>query len=193
MRGCRVGFHLCISQDFSGLTWHLDGACKTTADYVADFSALKPYTSIVRTYSAVDGAVPENPCQVAEQILPAAAQAKIKVILGVWYAFPLKDASFDIIGGSCLRSYFRPDTEDSYKNDKTALQKYIPQNANSVYAITVGSETLYRGNFTGPELLNRINDMKKAFPAIKVGTADSWNKYQDGTADALITGGVKLL
>ena len=35
--------------------------------------------------------------------------------------------------------------------------------------------------------------MKKAFPDIKVGTADSWNKYQDGTADALITGGVKLL
>lgn len=70
----------------AGLTccW-LGGACKTTADYAADFSALKPYTSIVRTYSAVDGAVPENPCQVAQQILPAAAEAKVKVILGVWY------------------------------------------------------------------------------------------------------------
>ena len=88
---------------------------------------------------------------------------------------------------------FRPDTEDSYKTDKAALQKNIPANADAVHAITVGSETLYRGNFTGPELLNHINDMKKAFPAIKVGTADSWNKYQDGTADALITGGVKLL
>ena len=87
----------------------------------------------------------------------------------------------------------RPDTDDSYKTDKAALQQYIPENADSVYAITVGSETLYRGNFTGPELLSRINDMKKAFPAIKVGTADSWNKYQDGTADALITGGVKIL
>ena len=87
----------------------------------------------------------------------------------------------------------RPDTDDSYNTDKAALQKYIPENADSVYAITVGSETLYRGNFTGPELLSRINDMKKAFPAVKVGTADSWNKYQDGTADALITGGVKLL
>lgn len=26
-----------------------------------------------------------------------------------------------------------------------------------------------------------------------MGTADSWNKYADGTADALIKGGVKLL
>ena len=62
-----------------------DGACKTTADYAADFAALKPYTSIVRTYSAVDGAVPENPCPVAQEILPAAAEANIKVVLGVWY------------------------------------------------------------------------------------------------------------
>lgn len=75
----------CQSRDFRRLTCYSDGACKTTADYTADFSALKPYTSIVRTYAAVDGAVPENPCPVAEQILPAAAQAKVKVILGVWY------------------------------------------------------------------------------------------------------------
>lgn len=31
------------------------------------------------------------------------------------------------------------------------------------------------------------------FPKIKVGTADSWNKYADGTADALIQGGVEFL
>jgi glucan 1,3-beta-glucosidase len=71
----------------------VDQACKTQADYEADFDALKPYTSIVRTYSAVDGAVPENPCQVAQQILPAAATKGIKVILGMWYDdYPALDA-----------------------------------------------------------------------------------------------------
>lgn len=73
------------------------------------------------------------------------------------------------------------------------MQKYVPQHKSAVYAVTVGSETLYRGNFTGPELLSRINNIKQALPGVKVGTADSWNKYQDGTADALITGGVELL
>jgi glucan 1,3-beta-glucosidase len=70
---------------------------------------------------------------------------------------------------------------------------YAPQYKDQVYAITVGSETLYRGNFTGPELLTKINNIKGSLPGFKVGTADSWNKFQDGTADALITGGVDLL
>ena len=35
--------------------------------------------------------------------------------------------------------------------------------------------------------------MKATFPNVKVGTADSWNKYADGTADDVIRGGVKLL
>jgi exo-beta-1,3-glucanase (GH17 family) len=60
-------------------------------------------------------------------------------------------------------------------------------------AITVGSETLYRGNFTGPELLEKIQDVQRMFPKVRVGTADSWNKYDDGTADALIQGGVSYL
>lgn len=62
-----------------------------------------------------------------------------------------------------------------------------------MYAITVGSEALYRGDLTGPELLTKIKDMQDTFPNVKIGTADSWNKYADGTADAVIQGGVKLL
>ena len=31
------------------------------------------------------------------------------------------------------------------------------------------------------------------FPEIKVGTADSWNKYADGTADDIVRGGVDIL
>jgi glucan 1,3-beta-glucosidase len=79
--------------------------------------------------------------------------------------------------------------------DKNAITTYAPQYASQIYAVTVGSETLYRGNFTGSQLLSKINDIKKALSGtnIKVGTADSWNKYADGTADAVIQGGPDIL
>ena len=89
----------------------------------------------------------------------------------------------------------RPDVDDAYNADKAALQSALSSSANknAVYAITVGSEALYRGSLTAPALLTKINDMKKTFPDILVGTADSWNKFQDGTADPIIQGGVKLM
>ncbi|KAI9839831.1 MAG: hypothetical protein M1819_000021 [Sarea resinae] len=140
-----------------------DGSCKQTSDYEADFDTIKSQSTIVRGYSASE-------CNSAAQILPAAQNKGFKVVLGVW-----------------------PDTDDSFNADKAALQQYVPQYQDSVYAVTVGSETLYRGNFTGSELLSKINEIKSVLPNTKVGTADSWNKYADGTADALITGGVDLL
>lgn len=51
----------------------------------------------------------------------------------------------------------------------------------------------YRGNFTGAELLEKVQAVKKLFPDVKVGTADSWNKYADGTADDLIKGKPDIL
>jgi glucan 1,3-beta-glucosidase len=88
----------------------------------------------------------------------------------------------------------RPDTDESFEADKAAIVKYAPQYVDQVYAITVGSETMYRGNFTGETLLEKINDVKTATGGkFKMGTADSWNKYQDGTADPLIKGGVDIL
>ncbi|MCJ1312427.1 glycoside hydrolase 3 protein [Agyrium rufum] len=139
-----------------------DGSCKVTSDYAKDFTALKGSTSLVRMYAASE-------CSSAEQVLPAASSAGFKVVLGVW-----------------------PDTEASYAADKAALQSALSStsNAAAVYGITVGSEALYRGSLTAEQLLSNINDIKKTFPGMKVGTADSWNKYQDGTADPLIKGGV---
>lgn len=90
-------------------------------------------------------------------------------------------------------SFSRPDVPESFKADTDALKKAVPGNEDVIRAITVGSETLYRGNFTGPELLKKINQVQKMFPKVDVGTADSWNKYADGTADALISGGVNFL
>ena len=89
----------------------------------------------------------------------------------------------------------RPDSDAAYAADKAALQSALSNesNAAAVYAITVGSEALYRGTLTADALLSKIQDMQETFPDILIGTADSWNKYQDGTADPIITGGVKLL
>ena len=94
-----------------------------------------------------------------------------------------------------LMVYDRPDTDDAYNLDKTALQSALSDssNAGAVYAITVGSEALYRGSLTAQALLSKIMDMQSTFPSMKIGTADSWNKFQDGTADPIIQGGVKLM
>ncbi|KAF2221135.1 family 17 glycosyl hydrolase [Elsinoe ampelina] len=139
--------------------------CKKQSDWEADFDAIKASGSnIVRIYAA-------GQCDTAKNILPAAKAKDFKVVLGVW-----------------------PDTPESLQNDKAALQQYVPQYKDQVYAVTVGSETLYRGNFTGPELLEKINEIKGVLPdGVRVGTADSWNKYADGTADAVIQGGVDIL
>ncbi|KAI4728553.1 putative glucan 1,3-beta-glucosidase [Aureobasidium sp. EXF-10728] len=143
-----------------------DGSCKFQADYEADFDAIKSNSgsTIVRIYAASD-------CNTAQQILPAAKSKGFRVVLGVW-----------------------PDVDQSLQADKQALQTYVPQYRDQVYGVTVGSETLYRKTFTGPQLLEKINDVRSVLPqGVKVGTADSWNKFADGTADAVIKGGVDFL
>ncbi|KAM5471747.1 glycoside hydrolase 3 protein [Microsporum audouinii] len=140
-----------------------DGSCKKQEDYEKDFDVLKAHSTIVRTYAAAD-------CDNTLYLLPAAKKKGFKVVLGIW-----------------------PDVPESFKADTEALKKAVPGNEDVISAITVGSESLYRGNFTGEELLGKINEVKQLFPKIRVGTADSWNKYADGTADALIKGGVKYL
>ncbi len=66
----------------------------------------------------------------------------------------------------------------------------------TIYAVTVGSESLYRyqqdksTGLSADDLLSRIQSfqstLKNAGLSFKVGTADSWNKYQDGTANPII-------
>ncbi|KAF2401547.1 putative glucan 1,3-beta-glucosidase [Trichodelitschia bisporula] len=139
-------------------TKNADGTCKAQSDYEADFDAIADASGskLVRGYSASD-------CNAAQYILPAAKSKGFQVVLGIW-----------------------PDVQKSFDDDRNIIAKYAPQYKDQVYAITVGSETLYRGNFTGDQLVDKINIVKKAVPGFKVGTADSWNKYDDGTADALI-------
>ncbi|EKG19563.1 Glycoside hydrolase family 17 [Macrophomina phaseolina MS6] len=144
-----------------------DGSCKYQADYEKDFDAISKATGskLVRGYSASD-------CNCAKEILPAAKAKGFQVVLAVW-----------------------PDVDESLEADKKALKTYATDEyADQIYAVTVGSETLYRGNFTGEELLDKINDVRTVLPkGCKVGTADSWNKWADGTGDAVVKGGVDLI
>lgn len=139
-----------------------DDSCKSQQDWENDFEALKGPTTLIRTYTS-DG------CDTAKNVIPAAKAKGFRVVMGIW-----------------------PDTEQSFAADKAALQAAIPGNEDVVYAITVGSEAMYRGNFTGEQLLEKINEVQDLFPGITIGTADSWNKFTDGTADPLIRAGVKL-
>lgn len=141
------------------------GECKAQADYEKDFDAIKDASgaTIVRGYAAAD-------CNMTKSILPAAEKKDFKVVLGIW-----------------------PDVEESFNNDLNAIVGVADKYKDTIYAVTVGSETLYRGNFTGAELKAKIETVKGKLPdGIKVGTADSWNKFNDGTADALL-GSVDIL
>jgi glucan 1,3-beta-glucosidase len=67
------------------------------------------------------------------------------------------------------------------------LGAYRDGYADQIYAVTVGSEALYRKEYTGAQLADLIKDARsKLPPGVKVGTADSWHLFDDGTADALI-------
>lgn len=141
-----------------------NGECKDQSDYLEDFKAIYENSG-----SRIVRGYSTSQCDFVKHILPAAKAMDFKVVLGMW-----------------------PDTEESFNLDKAALQDALPFQQ-QVHAITVGSETLYRGNFTGEELQGLVSQVKEILPDVKVGTADSWNKYADGTADALVRSGVDIL
>lgn len=143
-----------------------NGDCKSQSDYEADFDAISSHSGskLVRGYAASD-------CDAAKNILPAAKSKGFKVVLGIW-----------------------PDVEESFNSDLGAIKETYADHVDQIYGVTVGSETLYRGNFTGDQLLEKINQVKKELDGkVKVGTADSWNKWADGTGDAVIKGGVDMI
>lgn len=77
--------------------------------------------------------------------------------------------------------------DPSFQKDFASIKNAVPGNEDAIEALTVGSETLYRGDLTGPQLHKYIACVQNQFPDLTVGTADSWNKFADGTADDLFT------
>jgi len=146
-----------------------DGSCKVQSDFEADFAAIQSNTAatIVRTYSSSD--VYGNPCNTPSQVLPAAKSAGIKVLLGMW-----------------------PDG-GAYDKEKAAVDAADPTSfGDTLYGITIGSEGLYRGTYQVDDLLGWISDMQKDYPNTQLGTADSWNCWNNGSMDSIINSGIQL-
>lgn len=140
------------------------GNCKSASEYATDFSNLKGYTSVVKTYAVSD-------CNTLQILGPAAESAGFEVIFGIW---PTDSAHFE--------------------EEKQALKDYLPKISKStVKVFTVGSEALYREDMTASELADAIDSIKDLLKDIKdkngdsygsvpVGTVDSWNVLVDGAA-----------
>ena len=99
---------------------------------------------------------------------------------------------------------YRADDLGAFEKEVEESLKYAKKYEKTIYAYTVGSEGLYREQqkegtgYKADYLYERISEFKEALKKAgvtgkKVGTADSWNKFQDGTADSLIKKGVDLL
>ena len=144
----------------------VNGDCKSQADYELDLEALAQESAgrIVRTYAAAE-------CETAEKLLPAASREGFQIVLGIW----LSD-------------------EQAWAADKASMAKLVPQFREQVYGVTVGSETLYRGDVSAQDLRMKIEDIRDLLPTVKrVGTADTWNVFVDGTADPVLEGNVSLV
>lgn len=99
-----------------------------------------------------------------------------------------------------LTSICRADTQESWQKDVDQLVKYASMSnyTDLIQAVTVGSESLYRNQhdassgLTAYVLSQRIDDTKAALDKANLGdkyllgTADSWNIFQDGTANPVI-------
>ncbi|KTW30166.1 hypothetical protein T552_04075 [Pneumocystis carinii B80] len=148
---------------FSISTRKLDGNCKSTQDYLDDISLISSYSKFIRIFSISD-------CNSMKNIMPAIIPSGMKIILGIWP------------GG----------VDTAQFNDQLSLLKEIPQeHVPYIYAISVGSEVLYRKDYSDDVLLSQITTVRNLlnqmnFQTIKVGMADTWNVFADGTANRII-------
>lgn len=147
-----------------------DGSCKKQSDFEDDFKAIKDNThaTLIRTYSSSDQW--GNQCNTPSEILPAAKSAGLQVLLGMW-----------------------PDG-GAYEKEKAPIEDAdIEKYGDTVFGISVGSEGMYRGTYDAESLIGWIQDMKETFPNTKIGTADSWNCWNNGTMDGIIQSGLDLM
>lgn len=147
-----------------------DGSCKKQSDFEADFKAIKSNThsTLIRTYSSSDQF--GNPCNTPSEVLPAAKSQGVQVLLGMW-----------------------PDGGAYDKEKKPIQDADVEQYGDTLFGITVGSEGMYRGTYDAKSLIAWLGDMKSTFPNTKIGTADSWNCWNNGSMDSIITSGIDLV
>ena len=146
-----------------------DGSCKQQSDYETDMQAIKSNSgsTLVRTYSNTDQY--GNACNVAANILPAAQSNGFQVLLGMWPDGGAFDKEFSAIQNANIGQY-----------------------SDALYGIAVGSEGIYRGTYSESDLTGWIGQVSQAFSGVKIGTADSWNSWANGSMDSIITSGIEL-
>lgn len=156
-----------------------DGSCKVTADWKADFMAVKswptPFT-IIKLFST-------NDCQALDQAVPAAIEAGVKLWVGIWN---VPDEKFGVEKDAVVKAFVK-----------------YPQVDKWLAGFNVGSESFYRKEVTGSKLANQIYDVRGMIKAIKppnvsatfpVGTADTWTSWVDpGFSEVIIATEVALM
>ncbi|KAG5517889.1 hypothetical protein PMAC_000344 [Pneumocystis sp. 'macacae'] len=148
---------------FSLSTRKLDGKCKNTNDYRDDILLIKNYAKYIRVFSISD-------CNCMQEIMPAVVLEKMKIILGIWPG--------DI-------------NTQQFTNEKEVLKKHLPSYSSYIYAIAVGSEVLYRNDYSDDVLTKQIVSVKEllgelGLSNIKVGTADTWNIFATDAANSVV-------
>jgi len=141
------------------------GACKTQADWEADFNAIKYDYSKGLTYQWNHIKLfTTSDCNALANAVPAAIKVGVKIWAGVW-----------------------AHDGNKFNVEKAALESAIKSfgDANVWLAgINVGSESLYRKEMPAWTLAERIYDVKGMvqiaykLSTIPVGTADTWTSWE---------------
>ena len=141
------------------------GACKSTADWTADFQTIAglpgTFTS-ARLYASSD-------CNTLANAVPAAIATNTKLLVGVW----AEDAGH-------------------YAAEKAALQAAIQAHGTDwIISVSVGSEDLYRGDTSASTLAGQINEVRSMLSSlggsgIQVGHVDTWTAWVNSANTAVI-------
>lgn len=150
------------------------GACKTEQEIVSDLAILSKDVKTLKTYALANCDTLKNVGQAVAEI-NANTDQKMKVIFGV-----------------------QPGDDTAYAAELAAMDQYLPKmSVDTVTAFTVGSESLYRKDYTAQQLADKIAAVKthlltlkdkngNSWSAVPVGTVDSWNVLVDGANTAAI-------
>jgi len=147
-----LGFCLGVQTDSS--------TCKTTDDYLKDFDALKPYSSIIRVYAVSD-------CNTLKNIMPAVIQSEFEIVLGI-------DISNYALEKETLQNYL---SQSGGKNIKA-----ITVGSEDLYRGDQTPEVL-AGKINEVRNLVRSNNGGN----IPIGTADTWNMFVNSTNNVVIS------
>lgn len=141
------------------------GACKTQADWEADFNAIKNEYSKGLSYQWNHIKLfTTSDCDALNLAVPAAIKVGVKIWAGVW-----------------------AHDGEKFNREKMALEAAILKYGDAkvwLAGINVGSESLYRKEMPAWTLAERIYDVKGMvqvaykLSSIPVGTADTWTSWE---------------